>query len=438
MKESSDDINTKRIKEVLEQYEPDYSPQFWENLRKQRPSPEFHFNKLFLKYRFYLSCLIITGLLFIVYMDTNILPADKYPAIDPVFPESSNSLLSETPQEIAYSEKTAMSGRGISNIGTIREGINISPKVTPVRTTVYLPVTYQNYTQTANEVEELPGVVEQDPVNPIILKEVDFSSQCDILQLIPIKYQADEIPALKSPSSYRTKKFKLQWPGSDFMQTEEGSYDKFTGPNRLAFFYSPEIHYCDSLSKLGVSQGAGISFEGSIRSSVSVSAGLSFQSMNFDVTISSYKVPPEGPFLPVDTNQTINNIDSINIRSGSYKFLELPVAVNFKFIESPRSQFWLSTGISAIAFLQQNYTYETVVGGISNSSSVSVKAWENIHPLASFNIGLLCRYELSDRFFLYGSAQYKQHLVPLGYNSMKLNRLNFQAGIIYRFGHKGK
>jgi hypothetical protein len=33
--------------------------------------------------------------------------------------------------------------------------------------------------------------------------------------------------------------------------------------------------------------------------------------MNFDVTISSQKVPPEGPFQPVDTNQTINNVDSI-------------------------------------------------------------------------------------------------------------------------------
>jgi hypothetical protein len=157
--------------------------------------------------------------------------------------------------------------------------------------------------------------------------------------------------------------------------------------------------------------------------------------MNFDVTLSSQKVPPEGPLQPADTNQTINNVDSIDIRSGSYKFLELPVAVNFKFIESPRSQVCISAGISAIAFLKQNYTYETVVGGISNSSSVSVSAWEDIHPLASFNIGLLYRYKLSDRFFLHGSAQYRQHLVPLGYNSMKLNRLNFQTGIIYRFGH---
>ena len=365
MKESSEDIMIKNIKEVLEQYEPDYSPQFWENLRKQRPVPESRLTKLFLKYKFYLSCLVITGLLVIVYMDTNVLPADKYPAIDTVFPESSYYLPSEKANEIAYLEKTASIRHINSNIGIDREEKNISSNIITVRVTYSHSAAYQEYTPTGNAIEELPGIAEQDPVSPVILKEVDFGCQYDILQLIPIKYQADEIPAMKSLSSYKTKKFKLQWPGSDFIQTEEGSYDKFTGPNKLAVFYSPEIHYSDSLSKLGVSQGAGISFEGSIRSSVSISAGLSYQSMNFDVTISSLKVPPEGPFQPADTNQTINNVDSIDIRSGSYKFLELPVAVSFKFIESPRSQVWLSAGISAIAFLQQNYTYETVVDGIS-------------------------------------------------------------------------
>jgi len=435
MKESSEDIMIKNIKEVLEQYEPDYSPQFWENLRKQRPVPESRLTKLFLKYKFYLSCLVITGLLVIVYMDTNVLPADKYPAIDPLFPESSYYLPSEKPKEITYSEKTVATSHSTSDIGINREGKNITSNVIPGQIKDSLSAAYLDNTQIENVIEKRPESIEQNFVFINMLEGIDVGYQHNILQLVPIKSQVEEIPVLKSPSSAKTKKLKLQWPGSDFMQTEEGSYDKFTGPNRLAVFYSPEIHYSDSLGKLGVSQGAGISFEGSIRSSISVSAGLSYQSMNFDVTISSLKVPPEGPFQPADTNQTIYNVDSIDNRSGSYKFLELPVAVNFKFIESPRSQVWLSAGISAIAFLKQDYTYETVVDGISSSSSVSVKAWENIHPLASFNIGLLYRYELSDRFFLHGSAQYRQHLVPLGYNSMKLKRLNFQTGIIYRFGH---
>jgi hypothetical protein len=139
---------------------------------------------------------------------------------------------------------------------------------------------------------------------------------------------------------------------------------------------------------------------------------------------------------PPDTNRIFYYVDSTEIRSGSYRFLELPVAVNFKFIESARSQVWLGAGISSIAFLRQEYTYETVVEGVSESSSISVKAWENIHPLASLNFSLLFRYTISDRALLHGSIQYKQHLVPLGYNSMKLNRLNFQLGIIYHFGRE--
>jgi hypothetical protein len=433
MKESSEDMIMKNIKVILEQYEPDYSPQFWENLRKQRPMPESRLTKLFLKYKFYLSCFVITGLLVIVYMDTNVLPADKYPAIDPVFPESSFYLLSEKPKEIAYSEKTVSIRHTNSNKRIDREEKNTSSVVIPARITESPSTAYQARNQSELGTAEISHRIEINSPVPVLLKGTDFGRQHNISLLIPIKYQVEEIPVLKSTTTDKTKKFKWHWPG--FEVTKEGSYESFTGPNKLGIFYSPEIHYSDSSGKLGISQGAGISFEGSIRSSVSISAGLSYQSMNFNITISSIKVPPEGPFQPGDTLQTINNIDSIAIRSGSYKFLELPVAVNFKFLESPRSQVWLSGGISAIAFLQQNYTYEAVVDGISNSSSVSVKAWENIHPLASFNIGLLYRYKLSDRLFLHTSAQYRQHLVPLGYNSMKLNRLNFQAGILYRLGH---
>jgi hypothetical protein len=435
MKESVDDRITNKIKEVMEHYKPDYSPQAWDKLSKQMAMPEFRLKKLFMKYKSYLSCLVITGLLVIVYMDTNVLPADKYPAIDPVFPESSYFLPSEKLKEIAYSEKIVTISQSISNIGSGQEENDISLKVTTIPITDFSPATYQGYTQTGKATAEMFYGIEKAFFTIVLKEEIDLGCQLNISQLVPVKYHSEELPVLKSPSSDKTVKFKFQWPGSK--RTDEGNYDKFVGPTKLALFYSPEIHYSDSLSMLGVSQGAGISLEGSIRSSVAVSAGLSYQSMNFDVTIFSAKVPPDLSGLqPSDTNRTFYYIDSTVIRRGNYKFLELPIAVSFKFLESPRSQVWLSAGISAIAFLQQNYTYETVVGEITNSSSVSVKAWEEIHPLASFNVGLLYRYKFSDRFFLHSSAQYKQHLVPLGYNSMKLNWLNFQAGIIYCFGRR--
>lgn len=436
MKESSDDIITKRIKEVMEQYEPDYSPQFWEKIRKQRPVPELRLKTLLLKYKFWLSVLTIAGVLFIIYRVTDLLPADKNSAVDPLSPESLNYSVSEKLKEITNSEKTSASVNIISDNSIGREEKNISSQVTPARITDTMPAAYQDYIPAENVIAERPERIEKIPV-PVLLEEIDFGNQYNSTQLIPVKYRPQEIQLLKDQAHDKTRKLEFHWPDFNSPVKKEG-YDKFFGPNKLAFFYSPEIHFNGSFETVGVSQGIGISLEGPIRSLVSVSAGLSYQETNFyNKIIFSGKVPPHDLVLqPPDTNRTFYYNDSTVFNSGSYKFLELPVSVSYKFIESARSQVWLGAGISAIAFLRQNYTYETVVEGISESSSVSVKAWKNIHPLASLNFSLLYRYNLSSRSLLHGSVQYKQHLVRLGYNSMKLNRLNFQVGIIYRFGRE--
>ena len=422
---------------MLEQYEPAYSPQAWEKLRKQMPVPESRLKKLLLKYKFWLSGLTIVGVIVIAYKVTSVLPGDKNSVIDPVSFEYANYFVTEKPREITYSEKASALRHNISDIITGQEERSGFPEVTPVPITESLPAAHQDYTLAENAITELPESIERASVIPVSTERLDFGYQYNSTLLIPIEDRAADIKPSKDQSVNKSAKFEIHWPGFNSTLTREGDYNKFVGPNKLAFFYSPEIHYSDSIGNMGVSQGIGINFEGRIRSLVSISAGLSYQAINFDKTISSVKVPPHGLVLqPPDTNRIFYYVDSIEIRSGSYKFLELPVSVNFKFIESARSQVWLGTGISAIAFLGQEYTYETIVEEVSESSSISVKAWENIHPLASVNFSLLLRYNVSDRIFLHGSVQYKQHLVPLGYTSMKLNRLNFQLGVIYNFGRE--
>ena len=437
MKELFDDRITKRIKEVLEQYEPAYSPQAWEKLRKQMPVPESRLKRLLLKYKFWFSSLVIAGVLVIVYNVTNIQLADEVSAIDPVSSEYANYIVSEEPKEITYSEETSAIRYSISDFITGKEEKSLFHEVTLVRITKSLPATEENYTQAVNAITEIPESIERASVIPVSAERIEFGYQYNSTQLLPVGDQTAEMKQLKDPTSKKPGKFEFHWPGFNSTLTREEDYNKFVGPNKLALFYSPEIHFSDSLGNMGVSQGIGFSFEGPVRSLVSVSAGLSYQAINFNKTISSVKVPPHDLVLqPPDTNRTFYYIDSTEIRSGSYRFLELPVSVNFKFIESARSQVWLGAGISSIAFLGQEYTYETIVEEVSESSSISVKAWENIHPLASLNFSLLLRYNVSDRTLLHGSIQYKQHLVPLGYNSMKLNRLNFQLGIIYNFGRQ--
>ena len=389
MKELFDDRITKRIKEVLEQYEPAYSPQAWEKLRKQMPVPESRLKRILLKYKLWLSGLVIGGVLVIVYNVTNIKLADGVSASDPVSSEYANYIVSEEPKEITYSEQTSALSYGTIDISTGQEEKSVFSEVTVVRVTESLPAAYQNYTQAGNTITEIPESIERASVIPVSTVRINFGFQYNSTLLIPIEDRSADIKQLKDPSVKKPGKFEFHWPGFNSSLTKEGDYNKFVGPNKLAFFYSPEIHYSDSLGNMGVSQGIGIAFEGSVRSLISVSAGLSYQAMNFDKTISSVKVPPHDLVLqPPDTNRTFYYIDSTEIRSGSYKFIELPVSVNFKFIESARSQVWLGAGISSIAFLGQEYTYETIVEEVSESSSISVKAWENIHPLASLNFSL--------------------------------------------------
>jgi hypothetical protein len=426
MKKPFEDRITERIKEVMEQYEPDYSPQAWEKLREQMPVPVFWLKKLFLKYRYWISGVAIVGVLLVAYKVSSEQPSDKSSSINPISSESANYFVSEKPKEVAYSEKSPALRPGISNIGIPRKEKNISSKAMPVRLTNSLPAAYQDYIQTEKTIAERHESIEIKPVIPISLNETDFGNQESNSQPIPIKAQAEEIPVLKSLSFVKKGKSEFRWPEFNFMFKKEEGYDKFAGPNKLAFFYSPEMVHSNSLNNLGVSHGIGISLEGLIRSSVSISAGLSYQAIDFRKTIFSEKILPQG--------ETIY-IDSIGISRGSYEYLEVPVSINFNFFDNNRSQVWLGTGISSIVFFKQNYTSETIVGGIiSDQVSSSAKGWENLLPLASLNLSLLYRYKLSDRLFLHSSVQSKQHLVSLGYNSMKLNRLSLQVGLMYRFG----
>ena len=435
MKESFEDKITGRIKEVLDQYEPEYSPKDWEKLRKQIPVPEFWLKKLFIKYRFWLAGTAIIGVLFYTYQvfkpnELNKEVAFELPAYGPIYSLESGKPEARTftaKPDIPYSEDSSSISRN-QNQNQI-----ISSDISAVHTVDSQKTVYYGTAQLDFNYDNSIKILKDYSINEVLKKELYFRTPNINFQLIKIEFPNLSKSFLPDKSVKVKRKSQFQWPEwGSFSRTEE-SYNKFVGPNKISFFYSPEINHDDSLKTFGVSHGFGITVEGPISSSISISAGLSYQAMNFKKTIFSEKVPFRNLLQPTDTTQYI---DSIGIRSGSYKFFELPVSVNFKFLESTRSQIWLSTGISAMAFFKQKYTSETIVGNISEKVEILANPWENIHPLASLNFSLLYRYQFSERFFLHTSIQYKHHLVPLGYNSMKLNRLNLQVGLVYHFGRK--
>ncbi len=276
MKESSEDIIIKNIKEVLEQYEPDYSPQFWEKIRKQKPVPESWLIMLLQKHRFWLSVFAIAGLLFIVYMVSDLLPADQDSAVDPLAPVSLSYSLSEEAIKTTNSEKTTAAGNSISYNSIGREEKDMTSEFMQARITYPMPVVHKQNIPDENAIAGRSERIEKNSGFHVLLNGTDFGFQLKTPQLIITESKAAEIPVLKSASLNKTRKLEFNWPDFNSPVKKEG-YDKFVGPNKLAFFYSPEIHFSDSLKTIGVSQGIGISLEGPIRSLVSVSAGLSYQ-----------------------------------------------------------------------------------------------------------------------------------------------------------------
>ena len=511
MKEPFEDKITNRIREVMEHYEPDYSPQAWEDFRKRMPVPQSWLKRILLKYRYWLAGFTITGILLVSIKVLSPVAIEKEGIIKtaisqfPTDPESeiimvtvnsdgkvplkkcesgiitipdnettsidlpdrlNNPLPADTGKD--NQDETVSStyphvrmneslpdpiGNNTHNeaitlanmparlnkplpppIWNNQQNESITSPDLPVLLNDTLHVADEENNPMESETTVIPdNFVKRYPV-PDILRIREILYPVRTTQLIPVKLQTEKTFASGSPRSERTKKFRLQLPEFNSLKPESKVYNKFTGPNRIALFFSAEIHHSDSLKTIGIARGFGISIEGPIHSSFVVSAGVTLQSMNFNKTISSVKVPIRNNQQTSDSSRIPQYVDSLKRRSGSYKYLELPVFVSYKLTGSEKSQLWICTGVSLIAFLGQKYTYETRVGSVSTSSAVEVKPWKNIYPLGSLNFSILYRYKLSERLFLQSSIQYKQHLVEMGYNSMKLNRLNMQAGLIYRFG----
>lgn len=77
-----------------------------------------------------------------------------------------------------------------------------------------------------------------------------------------------------------------------------------------------------------------------------------------------------------------------------------------------------------------------MVNKVETDVNIKQKAWKNIYPVGSLNLGLTYRYALSDRFSFGASVEYKNHLTGLGALPLKLDRFSGNVGIVYRFGRK--
>lgn len=423
MKELFEEKMTSKFREVLENYEPAYSPQAWEKLSLQLPV-KVPFRRRFFKWYFGLAlCLLTIG----VFTLHNRKTGDQI-----------NQLIQETETTKNEPDQNQSNTNNPSLCLDSKSGIKNN--------------LYQNEVKPSGFVNGVPSGDTSLPDNTFQEKKLNQLDPLtnELRSNTNINNVLQESGNNVNPYNNKTKKrgkhsFRIKdyLPEISFKSNEWSSYSNFIGPTQFALFYNPEVHSISANRHMRLSQGIGIEFEGPLSTFLSVAGGVSYQSNGYSRRISRNELllPPNirltNNIYNDEKSQFTEVTDSVTNRSIAYQFLEVPVSLKLALFQSNRSKIILDAGVSAIFFLNEKY-----VTPFSNQERIifseerTFTPFENIHPLGSFNTGLSYRYLLGKRLSFFGSLQYKINLTPFGGNELKIDRLSSQFGFIYRFGRK--
>ena len=443
MHESFENKMTEKFRQVLENYEAGYSAEAWEKLKPVLPPrPPFIF-RILRNFKYWFPGIIITGtLIFILKTDL--------PSLNAVIPPArENSQALCNPENVPALQPVATGAKPV--IKTRQDyllPLNGSPSGNSTK--------YDLPSVPSEIHEESSRPAEKSPVESVSLPDVTANDSWKsfrqpapsmagykmpapgLLSLVPVYADpAPETPVRAAAiPKHKSAGFKFSFPQIGSLLKTDEDYNRFTGPQRIIFLYNPEIPRDKNLKLLGLSQGGGINIEGNLRHSVSVSAGIFYQSASYSKVAFSAKVPPHNLHIPADSINKSLYIDSVIVKSGRYSFVEIPLTVNLKLIETGKSLLALNCGFSVVICLGQKQSTTTRVGDNSTTSSVTTGAWSKISVPGSINTGLTFERSLSDRFSLIMSAGYKFGTWKQWPPAMQISRFSLQAGIAYKFGKR--
>ncbi len=419
MKESFEDKMSGKFRKELENYQVPYDQHAWERLSKDlqsKPVSPWRKWKLLAGWGF---GIVVAGLmLYQTYLST-FEPLDIKQQ-----PQNSTSTIAEK-ENVQSGSPTA--GNSIDFSNKIQGGSETSvPNVTIKERsmTQKFSVPEKENEPINNETEELTNEVSGLKTSELMLAKEDL-----------IKEQEMELTLKKLPSRNiifsETKKERLKFQLPKLNLDFSGDhYSHFVGSNKVSLYYNPEFDLERTLKNPGLVHGLGIELEGPINSKINLAVGINYFSKKYSGSeafrLDSFAV--KNPRIPF--------VDSTITRTGNYQFIEMPVILRVNLYSGQRSSLFFDGGFSVIAFLNQEYNTHTVVNLVETDVNIKQKAWKNIYPVGSLNLGLTYRYALSDRFSFSTSVEYKNHLSGLGALPMKLDRFSGKIGIMYRFGRK--
>lgn len=419
MKESFEDRMSEKFQKELENYQVPYDQHAWERLSKDlqaKPVPPRRKWKFLAEWGF---AIVVAGLIiYHAYLST----------IDTLdIKQSQQNSTSTIVKKESFQSGSPTAGHSIDFSKKIQSESEVSgPNGQTKRRPMSQKVSFSEKENERfdNEAGKLANGIPELEVSELL------SAKEGLMKEQEIKLKLEKLPArniIFSETKKQKLKFQLPKLNLDFSGDH---YSHFVGPNKVSLYYNPESDLERTLKNPGLVHGLGIELEGPINSKINLAVGINYFSKKYSgseafrldsFTVKSLQVP---------------FVDSTITRTGNYQFIEMPVILRVNLYSGQRSSLFLDGGFSAIAFLNQEYNTHTVVNLVETDVNNKQKAWKNIYPIGSLNLGLTYRYSLSNRISISTSLEYKNHLTGLGALPMELNRVSGKFGIMYRFGRK--
>jgi hypothetical protein len=413
MKESFENKMNDKFRKVLESYQVQYDQRAWERLSGELPVKPV---SKWIRWR------LLAGWAFGILVAGLIIYLGYWPTIEPIgiSQPKQNTVSAIVKKEnaqsgnlishpIEFSKKNQLVGKGSLPQETL--GQELLAKAGSIKSNG------NEYGIPANETTEIK--------HPELV-----SAKAGLVKAPEIKFKLKELPAKKAIAlEPKKQKSKLRLPKLN-IDFSGDRYSHFVGPNKLSIYYNPEFQMENKLRNPGLVHGLGVEIEGPINPKINLAVGFNYFSKQYS-GIETFRLDSSKV-----SGLHVAFVDSTINRTGKYHFFEMPVTIRLNLYSGQRSSLFFDGGFSVIAFLKQEYNTHTVVNLEETDNNITQKAWKNIHPLGSLNLGLTYRYSLSERFSICGSVGYKNHLSKLGALPMELDRVSVKVGIVYRFGRK--
>jgi len=445
MHRPSDEHIMNDIREKLNSYRPAYQPESWQQMsgkldQQAFATPKFNFTSWLLGVAsgLILTTLIIGIILFNQQHKTTLLNTTYIEQIDSLKHiieqnKKNNTLHSSYTSDFDISNTNHLSGEN-------NQDKNLLPPIPIVDISLSKSWPISNHTNYLKD-ENMTQVMDFEKLHP---------NHCSLNDSINTIYPRNQIELIhptqiSNKEKLKRKRTPFNWEIFN-LKIKDEPLSKFTGPNLLKLYYSPELIFSDFQDAPGISHGIGISTEGALTRRLSMGIGTEFRTYKWkkNIEYGSEKWKYSSIIIAEATDTTpailkndsawVYQVDSLRTNTGSWQYFEIPVELRYQLMETRHSSLYLSGSISALLFYKEDYDSALSKDGKKTNNSESSNPFKNYHIPARFKFGLEYRYKLKNRFSLSIEPYYRGSWNGLGTHQLKPGAFGLNTGIIYRFG----